>query len=751
MAHNLPLNLPNLPPMLGGQFNGHRWRFFRSGGFDQVRLDSGDDLRNLPQLDQKLWTTLASPASGLEFDARTLALIDTDHDGRIRAPEILAAVQWAVGLLRDPAVLTQGSSTLPLAAINESTDEGKLLLAAARQILRNRGREAATEISVDDTADLSAIFANTPLNGDGVIPVYATSDAALQAVLRQIIDTQGAVADRGGDAGVSSQTVAAFYDQAQAYVEWAGRAASEAAIMPLGDATAAAWAAVSAVRAKVDDYFTRCQLAAFDARAAQPLARTVEDYAAVAGQQLDVTHAGLAAFPLAAISAEAALPLLQGTNPAWSAALETLRTQAVVPIMGEQTQLTLAQWRTLTDRLAAHGAWQSTKPATGVEKLGVERLRDLLAGSSRAQIESLIAADKALEAEAQAMAAVDKLLRFNRDLFKLLTNFVSFRDFYTVGTDAIFQAGTLYIDGRACRLCIRVDNVAKHSALAHLARTYLVYCALSRKATGETMTIVAAVTAGGSDNLMVGRNGIFYDRQGRDWDATITHIIDNPISVRQAIWAPYKRIARLINEQVQKFAASKAKTVEESSTSTVAGTAAVVKTSPAAPPFDVAKFAGIFAAVGMAIGALGTALAAVVTGLLSLSGWQLPLALLGLGAAISGPSAMIAFFKLRERNLAPILDANGWAINTQAKINLVFGAALTSVAELPQGAERALTDPFAEKEIPWKKYVLEIVLLLAVLGGLYYFRAAIWERLSAGRSAGSTPESAPAAVTSPAQ
>ena len=722
---NLPINLPALPPLLGGAFNGHRWRFFRSGGFDQVRLDSGDDLRNLPQLDQKLWTTLASPASGLEFDARTLALIDTNHDGRIRAPEILAAVQWAVSLLRDPSVLTQAATILPLTAINDATDEGKLLLAAARQILRNRSKQEATEISVDDTADLSTIFAKTPLNGDGVVPVYATDDPQLQLLLQQIVDTQGAVTDRGGDAGVSTQTVAAFFDQAQAYVDWLARAASDPTIMPLGEATGAAWSAVCAVRAKVDDYFTRCQLVAFDARAAQPLARTVEDYAAVAGQQLDVTHAGLAAFPLAAISADALLPLAQGLNPAWAAAIEALRVHAVVPLLGERSTLTLAQWRELTGRLATHSAWMAGKPTTSVEALGTDCLRALLAGSSRAQIESLIAADKSLEAEAQAMAAVDKLLLFNRDLFKLLTNFVSFRDFYTVGTDAIFQAGTLYIDGRACRLCIRVDNVAKHSALAHLARTYLVYCALSRKATGETMTIVAAVTAGGSDNLMVGRNGIFYDRQGRDWDATITHIIDNPISVRQAIWAPYKRIARLINEQVQKFAASKAKTVEDSSTSAVAGAGEVVKAAPVAPPFDVAKFAGIFAAVGMAIGALGTALAAVVTGLLSLSGWQLPLALLGLGAAISGPSAMIAFFKLRERNLAPILDANGWAINTQAKINLVFGAALTSVAELPPGAERALTDPFAEKEIPWKKYVLEIVLLLAVLGAAYTYRAEI--------------------------
>src|SRR4029077_13317988 len=76
------------------------------------------------------------------------------------------------------------------------------------------------------------------------------------------------------------------------------------------------------------------------------------------------------------------------------------------------------------------------------------------------------------------------------------------------------------------------------------------------KGTGEKMQIVAAFTGGDSDNLMVGRNGLFFDRQGRDWDATITKIIDNPISIRQAFFSPYKKLVRTIEEQVAKRAAA---------------------------------------------------------------------------------------------------------------------------------------------------------------------------------------------------
>jgi hypothetical protein len=75
---------------------------------------------------------------------------------------------------------------------------------------------------------------------------------------------------------------------------------------------------------------------------------------------------------------------------------------------------------------------------------------------------------------------------------------------------------------------------------------------------------------------------------------------------------------------------------------------------------------------------------------------------------------LIAWFKLRERNIGPILDANGWAVNTLTKVNLPLGRSLTAVATLPHGAERSLQDPFAEKRSPWPR----ILLILVLLGGI---------------------------------
>lgn len=694
---------------------GHAWRFFRYGGFDQVRIDSGGDLRALPTLDQKLWAALSCPARGLEFDERTLALVDGDGDGRIRPPEILSALEWTLHHLKDPASLLKSSPSLPLAAIDDSTDEGAALLGAARRILANLGRPDADAITVDDITDEARIFAATPFNGDGIVPPEAADDEAGRKLIEDMVACVGGVPDCIGTVGVTAERVTAFFDGAAAFSAWWGRAeAASHRILPLGEGTADAAAALRAVRAKVDDYFLRCSLAGYDRRAAEWLNPPVVRYEAMAARTLASSSDDVDALPLARIEAGRPLPLEDGLNPGWSEDMERFRSLVVKPVLGERPTLDTASWNVVRARFAPYEEWLAAKEGAVVEKLGLPRVREILAGDGRAVLGALIERDMAFEPVAKAIASVERLVRFHRDLLTLLRNFVSFRDFYQPGRRAIFQAGTLYLDGRSCDLCIRVADVAKHASLAPLSGTYLVYCECTRRGGTEKMTIAAAVTAGDADNLMIGRNGVFYDRMGRDWDALIVRIVENPIGVRQAFWAPYKRIAKMVSEQVEKLVAARAKQVEDSAAvglSDVASSAHEGK-APAAP-FDVARFAGIFAAIGLAVGAIGTAVATIVTGFLGLAWWQMPLALVGIPLLVSGPSMIMAYLKLRRRNLGPLLDASGWAVNTRAMINVSFGQSLTSLAVLPPGATRSLRDPFADPRRSWFTWILVGVLLLA--------------------------------------
>ena len=708
----------------------HTWTFYRTGGFDQVKLETVADLAALGELDQKLWVALSCPTRGLEFDPKTLELIDTDQDGRIRVPEMLAAVRWACGILKDPGELTQGADALPLESINDEVDEGKRLLASARQILTSLGKPDATTICVADASDTAAIFSHAEFNGDGVLPPALADDEPTRALIADVIACVGGETDLSGKQGVTQAKVDQFFADLEAYAAWRQKIEENAAtILPLGDATAAAYDAFAAVRSKVDDYFARCRLAAFDARAAEALNRSVADFQALAGKDLSTARDEIATFPLARVEASRPLPLDEGVNPAWAGAMARLQRDAVSPILGEdKAELTADEWARLVAQLTPYEQWLTSKAGASVEKLGPARISEILAGGGREAIAELLVREKALEQEMKDILAVDRLVRYHRDLYRLLNNFVAFAEFYAPERTAVFQAGTLYLDRRSCDLCVRVDDPAKHATLATLSKTYLAYCDCTRKGTPDKMTIAAAFTSGDSDYLMVGRNGVFYDRQGQDWDATITKIVEHPISLRQAFLAPYKRIVRLVGEQVEKMALAREKAVTDKAGAALDTAAKQVEGKPPAAPakpaaavtqappqaFDIARFVGIFAAVGLAIGALGTAVGALLTGLFKLAPWHIPLIVLGVLVAISGASVLLAWLKLRQRNLAPILDANGWAVNARVRISIPFGRSLTQRATMPLHAKRSLRDPYARR---WPMALWAALLLAAVLAG----------------------------------
>jgi hypothetical protein len=700
----------------------HTWKFFRAGGFDQVQLDNGADLLALKELDQKLWVALSCPTRGLEFDTKTLDMIDSDADKQVRANEVLAAIAWAGGLLKNPDLLVQRSDKLSLSDIDDSGAEGKHILASVRHILKSLGKANAAEISLADMDDIEKIVVALEFNGDGVVTAKQIADEGLRGTVEDAMKCGGSVADLSGETGINQAISDQFFAELAAYSAWHAKGIGDNAILFLGDNTAAAAETFNAVKDKVEDYFTRCHLAAYDARAAEPLSRSAGDYSEFAGQSLSASNAGIANFPLATIEANKPLPLVAGINPAWHAKMMALHGQIVAPVLGKKDSLTAVEWSGLCAKFSAYAAWQGSKPANSVEQLGGDRIKAILASGHQMDINALITKDKGVAEEVQAIRSVEKLLRYNRDLFDLVNNFVSFRNFYTGKDKAIFQVGTLFLDGRSCELCVKIDDVGKHAGFANSSGVCLVYCECKRNEGKEKMTIAAAFTAGDADFLMVGRNGVFYDRRGQDWDANIVRIIDHPISIRQAFWSPYKKLSKMISEQLQKFAASKSEAVDSKLHSTATEHAAAV-VAPAAPPpkppFDVGKFAGIFAAIGLAIGAIGGILASVVGGLLGLKVWQMPLAIIGLMLMISGPAMILAWFKLKNRNLAPILDANGWAINARAKINIPFGTSLTRMASLPAGAHRSLVDPFAEKKSSLP-YLLFALAAICALVGLWY-------------------------------
>ena len=355
--------------------------------------------------------------------------------------------------------------------------------------------------------------------------------------------------------------------------------------------------------------------------------------------------------------------------------------------------------------------------------------------SIKSKVESEMAAAKA------EFEPLRKLLLLHRDFYRLLRNFVTLEDFYDNDekTVASFLAGTLILDQRACKLCIRVNDLAKHDSQAPLSGMYLLYCNCENKKTGKKLQIVAAMTQGEIKNLSVGKNGIFYDNDGLDYDATVFKIIENPISLRQAFWNPYRKMAKWVEDKINKSAAEKdAKTFDDMTAKVATAADPNVEKKSA---FDIAKFAGIFAAIGMALGMIGTALVEVGKEMSGLAWWQYLIIFVCILLIISGPSMIMAWMKLRRRNLAPVLNANGWAINADSIISVPFGLKLTEQVRFP------FTKNPAKKNPTGKIFLVILLLIILGLGGFGIYKYITKEEVTAEEVMEATEAEANPALT----
>ena len=535
----------------------YEWKFATIGGNTRVQITSGEDIRHLDELDQKMWTVLSCPTKGFEMDEKTLTLLDIDGDGHVKVNEIIAASKWLCSVLKTPDTLLAGKDTLLL---SEIADEA--ILAIAKEVAGDKA-----EVSL---ADVEAVIAGVTIDAQPL-----------------------------PEAPYAADIIAAYKE----------------------------------VQASYGDYFKK---------------------------------QALEKIGLAKVDPEAPVPGMEETK-----------------------------WAEMGAKIAAFEA-------------GTAAANDANAA--------------ALAAATAKYQDLRKLLYLNRDFYMLLRNYITFQDFYTAGKGlkAVFQAGTLIIDQRACHLCMRVQNAGAHGTMAPASGIYLLYLTCTNKKKPAPMEIVAAMTMGETGDLYVGKNAIFYDRDGLDWDATVTKIIDNPISIRQAFWSPYRRLAKWAEDLINKRAAEKdskmmadaTKNLETAATAEGADKKDAIKLPT--QNFDIAKFAGIFAAIGMAVGLIGAALADFFSAFTVWYHWVIFFVAIML--IISGPSMIMAWLKLRRRNIGPLLNANGWAVNAASIINIPFGATLTDQAKFPFVKAK---DPFAEETPAWKKCLIWLVCIAVVVCGLW--------------------------------
>ncbi len=645
--------------------NDDRVNFRMLGGSRQLLVQTGADLRRVAELDVAHWAVTALQKDSLIGDKEFLDMLDADNNGRIRCDEVKAALNWMLGLLQDLRGAEQGSSTLTIDSIFDSSPDGIAMRNSIRIALDNMGLPEETKITFEQISNHEKIVSAALQNGDGIIPPEPVEavDPQIADCIRSIMNLIGKQKDLSGTDGVGKAEVENFEKQASGYLAW--KDAFDESLLVYGDKTDAVYQAYSAIADKVDDFFRSVATLRYSN------ARAVSTYDPLDPESV---KAYLEKSPIANPEQTQMLDLNSELNPLWRD-----RVAAFFAVRGEAESCTAAEWTALKGKLAPYGAWLAKKNTAVFDGFDIEKLRSYAANNVYAGLYKLIENDISVCGTLCTCKIVRKLILFQMNMVRFLNNFVCLHNLFDTKSDSMIQVGHLIMDGRTFSLCTLVPNVAEHKKIVQESDICVMYLDITKGAgsTLKTMKLAVAVTSGHVRNIFIGKSGVFFTGDGEVWDAKIFDFVKQPVSISEAMREPFYKFAEFLQKQADKYFSTKSKTYETNVAKSIQ--------TPAAPAQQTPAVSGSMMLMGGGIGiaAIGSAFAFMAKSLQGISVWTVLGVFLGILLIFGGPIIMVSLIKLFNRNLSRFFEANGFAINMKMRLSLKMGRVFTYVPKMP--------------------------------------------------------------------
>jgi hypothetical protein len=654
------------------------------GGSLQVAIPSFEVLVEAVRIPETQWLATACPLEGLNCDPRFLGFVDTDKNGRIRVAEVRAAVEHTARLLKSYAGADTASDVLELGALSE---EGAKLREVAGLLLEPLKVEDKGRISLEQVRASEKALLEAGQNGEGIVaPAFLPEP--LRALAERLMACFPEVKNRAGQAGVDLAMLQRFREERSALL---AHLAGKEAVLVWRERSVEYARRIQEVRPLLDTYFLQCRLVATQPEAVVGLKVEAGRVQGALGDTQALARV-LSELPVA--------PPEPGGSLRWSRLhrgpayekLEAFRKDVAVPLTADMATLLDAVWRELCAKADAILAWQARLDASPLCGWG-----ESLAELPEARLEALEAAcraDLALKDKLDAVDELERLILYQRWLLTFANNFISMPDLYQTKRRALVEKGALILGGRKYTLAVLVTNRAAHLALTSQGTTCTLYVQVMAKEGGEAYEVAVPVTGGRSVHLAVGKRGVFYDVEGREFDAVVTHVVRHPVSLWEAMVMPFGRIGHFVTSKIEGMAAAGEKSLDAQLEK---GLVPVVAPAPGAPavaaaPLQTAGPAGFIAAVGITFAALGSSLAFILTQVKSLTLFDVITAAIIIVTGVMVPSGLLGWLKLRKRNLALLLEGAGWALNDRLILTRGLASLITRRPKLPKHARVDRTD-----------------------------------------------------------
>ena len=692
--------------------NKQLYRFKRYGRSYHLEIRTAVNLAAAVKLDEAHWAALSAPTDTIRYDRTFLELLDTDRKGRITSREVKDAITWLLDVLCEHTDISQGSEFLQLNSINYDLEQGRRIHKAVKKILSRLGASDSDNISLEQVRKIKKRIESRPVSVVGVVLPEAARDEQTREFICDVMASIGGVAHTSGSQGIGTNESQTFINQAKAYIQWYDQGQipqgqKKTDIMPLGGQTAKKYSCFAAVKHKMEQHFAYCRLAALGKALTAEFKMPAMSPGCSDSNDLSAIEKVLEKAPLANANPEEVFKFDEKINPYYIEVVDRFRREVAQVVLEKNSKkLSDKDWKKIKEFFSAHEQWLNSKPDVKVQSFDVEKLKKYIAGSFVEDISRLSAESSETTIELDNVKLVEKAILYQAHMIDFANNFVSFPHLYDVDRRAMFEMGRLVIDGRHFNLAVKVADRAEHIQMAKASNMFVLYVQIIPCDDTNSFEVAVPVTSGDKGNLYIGKRGIFFDTSNRENEARVIDIIENPVSFQEALASPFIRLGRLLTGKIESFATQAEKKLDSRAAASISGIAAE-KPQPAQTQTARFSSGGLLMGAGVAVAALGSSIAYITKTLSQIPWFMIAAGILGAILIVMLPITIVAFLKLRRRDLSAILEASGWGINARMRLTTAQGRFFTRRPPYPKGS----------RGVGWLTWP-RVILVLAVIAVL---------------------------------
>ena len=660
-------------------------------GYPQPFINSPEDLRSLLDVDEGLWTVCVAHVHNLCIPTEIISHLDSDKDNLILAKDVKKSVQWCLDRIQSPQWFFDGASHLDILSSKtqqKADDDAYISLHDLPQNLQKTAElfiKTSQEIDIDSKIEANLFFRDVLAKKEQLLKDYTDGlvflndiDTSFHADFLLICKVLGK-AD-----GLSAKDLQCALGDIDTYTQWEAKKPQT-------------YLACSKETIGNFDALKEDILLFFDVYFREDLEQQKKTLFGIVGKQPIIPSKNIWVSPK--------------KQRNWELFCDSILDTYHKHHAPTSAYLDLHIWQEIEKEVELLRTYLQNKPTSNWGVCDIDRRMSI---KEQSEFQKYMDACFVKEAEIQKqLLLVDELqllFLYHTYLVPLIHVFANFVDFYNPAKTSLIETGSILIDGQYLHLVLQVQDVQQHKKRALFSELFLIYVEIIH----NKQKMVCSITKGKRKNWYVGKKGVYIDRFGQRYPIQICDMIENPISIAEELTVPFFTFLEFIKSRFEAWTSGRKVNLEKQIDTLMQGQGSAADTEKQ-PPNGLEKSWLVHG--GLVFAALGSSFAYIlqtVTAIPILTLLTILIAPLLLWMLISGIRGGI---KIHNRDLAPLLEGNGWSLHHALYIPIWANEIFTKAPKMPiykKTIEQDKLVDFYTKIDPYFvfKYRLLMVLLL---------------------------------------